>query len=57
LQLHHLPWAGPGTSPLDQEVLLEKARLYWQELIRPSARDIQLPVRDYHRVKLLSLIM
>jgi hypothetical protein len=25
-----LPWAGPGTSPLDQEVLLEKARLYWQ---------------------------
>ncbi|GLH33133.1 TPA: AAA family ATPase [Pseudomonas putida] len=55
LQLHHLPWAGPGTSPLDQEVLLEKARLYWQELIRPSSREIQLPVRDYHRVKLLSL--
>ena len=55
LQLHHLPWAGPGTSPLDQEVLLEKARLYWQELIRPSTREIQLPVRDYHRVKLLSL--
>ena len=55
VQLHHLPWAGPGTTPLDQEVLLEKARLYWQELIRPSAREIQLPVRDYHRVKLLSL--
>jgi hypothetical protein len=55
LQLHHLPWAGPGTSPLDQEVLLEKARLYWQELILPSSREIQLPVRDYHRVKLLSL--
>ncbi|MDZ3991760.1 AAA family ATPase [Pseudomonas sp. Teo4] len=55
LQLHHLPWAGPGITPLDQEVLLEKARLYWQELIRPSAREIQLPVRDYHRVKLLSL--
>ncbi|MCT8163389.1 MULTISPECIES: AAA family ATPase [unclassified Pseudomonas] len=55
VQLHHLPWAGLGTTPLDQEVLLEKARLYWQELIRPSAREIQLPVRDYHRVKLLSL--
>ena len=55
LQLHHLPSAGPGTTPLDQQVLLEKARLYWQELIRPSAREIQLPVRDYHRVKLLSL--
>ncbi|WP_236185347.1 AAA family ATPase [Pseudomonas juntendi] len=55
VQLHHVPWAGPGTSPLDQEVLLEKARLYWQELIRPSAREIQLPVRDYHRVKLLAL--
>ncbi|MBK5006460.1 AAA family ATPase [Pseudomonas sp. S32] len=55
LQLQHLPWAGAGTTPLDQEVLLEKARLYWQELIRPSARDIQLPLRDYHRIKLLSL--
>ncbi|WP_313299211.1 AAA family ATPase [Pseudomonas sp.] len=55
VQLHHLPWAGPGSTPLDQQVLLEKARLYWQELIRPSAREIQLPVRDYHRVKLLSL--
>ncbi|WDY60222.1 AAA family ATPase [Pseudomonas sp. PSKL.D1] len=55
MQLHHLPWPGPGITPLDQEVLLEKARLYWQELIRPSAREIQLPVRDYHRVKLLSL--
>ncbi|MPS98955.1 MAG: hypothetical protein E2581_10705 [Pseudomonas sp.] len=55
LQLHHLPWAGPGITPLDQEVLLDKARLYWQELVRPSAREIQLPVRDYHRVKLLSL--
>ncbi|MNG81508.1 Viral (Superfamily 1) RNA helicase [compost metagenome] len=55
VQLRHLPWAGPGITPLDQEVLLEKARLYWQELIRPSAREIQLPVRDYHRVKLLSL--
>ncbi|WP_449432922.1 AAA family ATPase [Pseudomonas putida] len=55
VQLHHLPWLGPGTSPLDQQVLLEKARLYWQELIRPSAREIQLPVRDYHRVKLLAL--
>lgn len=53
--LQHLPWMGPGFSPLDQEVLLEKARLYWQQLIRPSAREIQLPVRDYHRVKLLSL--
>ncbi|MBC3493433.1 AAA family ATPase [Pseudomonas taiwanensis] len=55
LQLHHLPWAGPGITLLDQEVLLDKARLYWQELVRPSAREIQLPVRDYHRVKLLSL--
>ncbi|MDR6710980.1 hypothetical protein J2W83_000570 [Pseudomonas hunanensis] len=57
LQLQHLPWMGPGFSPLDQEVLLEKARLYWQQLIRPAAREIQLPVRDYHRVKLLSLTL
>lgn len=56
LQLRHLPWAGPGFTPLDQEVLLEMARRYWQELIRPSAREIQLPVRDYHRIKLLSLL-
>lgn len=57
IELHHLPWMGHGFSPLDQEVLLEKARLYWQQLIRPSAREIQLPVRDYHRVKLLSLTL
>ncbi|AIR90969.1 hypothetical protein [Pseudomonas cremoricolorata] len=56
LQLKHLPWAGPGFTPLDQQVLLEMAQRYWQELIRPSAREIQLPVRDYHRIKLLSLL-
>lgn len=56
VQLRHLPWAGPGFTPMDQEVLLEMARRYWQELIRPSAREVQLPVRDYHRIKLLSLL-
>ncbi|MHC6225738.1 DEAD/DEAH box helicase [Pseudomonas sp. X10] len=55
LQAHHLPRVGLAPGSLDERVLLEKARLYWQELIRPSAREIQLPVRDYHRVKLLSL--
>lgn len=53
--LHHLPSSVPGITPLDQHVLLEKARLYWQALIRPPARDVQLPLRDYHRVKLLAL--
>lgn len=56
VQLRHLPWVGPGLTPLDQEMLLEMARRYWQELIRPSAREVQLPIRDYHRIKLLSLL-
>ncbi|WP_153785276.1 AAA family ATPase [Pseudomonas sp. EMN2] len=52
---HHLPKAGPGVTAVDRAVLVEIVGRYWRELIRPSARDIQLPVRDYHRIKLLSL--
>lgn len=52
---HHLPKAGPGVTAVDRAVLVEIVGRYWRELIRPSAREIQLPVRDYHRIKLLSL--
>ncbi len=50
-----LPPVGVAISPLEREVLLELARRYWKELIRPSAPEIKLPLRDYHRIKLLSL--
>lgn len=51
----HLPKTGPGVTAMDRAVLVELVGRYWRELIRPSAREIQLPVRDYHRIKLLSL--
>ena len=52
---HHLPKTGPGVTAVDRAVLVEVIGRYWRELIRPSEREIQLPVRDYHRIKLLSL--
>lgn len=41
---------------LDKVVLLEITKQYWHELNKPSGEHIRLPIRGYHRVKLLSLI-
>lgn len=52
----HLP-AGIAQqlSELDRAVLLEAVNQYWKELLRPSEAHIRLPIRGYHRIKLMSL--
>lgn len=56
IELTHLPVAiASHLSVVDKAVLLEKVNLYWRELIRPSEAHIRLPIRGYHRIKLLSL--
>ena len=52
----HLPIAiASQLNVVDQSVLLEAVNLYWRELTRPSEAHIRLPIRGYHRIKLLSL--
>lgn len=52
----HLPIAiASQLNVVDQSVLLEAVSLYWRELTRPSEAHIRLPIRGYHRIKLLSL--
>ena len=56
LDFIHLPMAiGSQLSVVDKSALLEIVNLYWRELIRPSEPHIRLPIRGYHRIKLLSL--
>lgn len=52
----HLP-VGIASSlvALDIAVLLETIKRYWSELIQPSEPHIRLPIRGYHRIKLMSL--
>lgn len=52
----HLPTAIASTLVMvDNIVLLETVKRYWSELIQPSEPHIRLPIRGYHRVKLMSL--
>ncbi|MDY7219130.1 AAA family ATPase [Denitrificimonas sp. JX-1] len=52
----HLPAALAGQlSILEQRVLLEMVQRYWGELIQPSEPHIRLPIRGYHRIKLMAL--
>lgn len=52
----HLPIAiASSLTALDLAVLLATVQLYWSELIQPSEPFIRLPIRGYHRIKLLSL--
>ncbi|HKM38175.1 MAG TPA: hypothetical protein VJY83_11130 [Thiopseudomonas sp.] len=56
LDFIHFPIAiASHLSVVDKAVLLEAVNLYWRELIRPSEAHIRLPIRGYHRIKLLSL--
>ncbi|HKM36154.1 MAG TPA: hypothetical protein VJY83_00775 [Thiopseudomonas sp.] len=56
LDFIHFPIAiASHLSVVDKAVLLETVNLYWRELIRPSEPHIRLPIRGYHRIKLLSL--
>src|SRR5690554_4913977 len=52
----HLP-AGIASNlvPVDIAVLLETVRRYWSELVQPSEPHIRLPIRGYHRIKLMAL--
>ena len=53
----HLPAAiASNLLVLDKVVLLEIVKQYWSELNRPTGARIRLPIRGYHRIKLLSLI-
>lgn len=56
IDVMHLP-AGIAQhlSELDRAVLLEAVHQYWSELLRPSEARIRLPIRGYHRIKLMSL--
>ena len=52
----HLPVAiASHLSVVEHAVLLEKVKQYWSELIQPSEPHIRLPIRGYHRIKLMSL--
>lgn len=52
----HLPVAiGSQLSVVDRAVLLETVKRYWHEIIQPSEPHIRLPIRGYHRIKLMSL--
>ncbi len=52
----HLPAAIAGQlTTLDHAVLLETVKRYWGELIQPSEPHIRLPIRGYHRIKLMAL--
>ena len=52
----HLPIAIASTLVVvDHIVLLETVKRYWSELIQPSEPHIRLPIRGYHRIKLMSL--
>lgn len=52
----HLPIAiASQLTLLDHAVLLETIKQYWNELVQPSEPHIRLPIRGYHRIKLLSL--
>ncbi len=53
----HLPAAiASNVVALDKVVLLEIVKQYWSELCQPTDAHIRLPIRGYHRIKLLSLI-
>lgn len=56
IDVMHLP-AGIANNlvPVDIAVFLETVRRYWSELIQPSEPHIRLPIRGYHRIKLMSL--
>lgn len=51
----HFPRAGRLDDDLHQAMLIEYARLLWQEIIRPTHPELRMPVRGYHRLKQLAL--
>ena len=56
LDTMHLPVAiGSQLSVVDRAALLETVKGYWSEIIQPSEPHIRLPIRGYHRIKLMSL--
>jgi len=55
IEARHLPAIKLQLSETDVAVLMEYSKLYWNELIRPSEREIRIPIRNAHRIKFLSL--
>lgn len=55
VEAKHLPATGARLSGLDVSVLLEYVRRMWRETVSPSSPEIRLPVRQWQRIKWLSL--
>ncbi|UST77173.1 ATP-binding protein [Pseudomonas siliginis] len=51
----HLPAVGCILDDVEISVLVEYSWLIWNEMIRPSAPEIRLPIRNVHRIKYLAL--
>ncbi|MFL1486313.1 AAA family ATPase [Marinobacter sp. LN3S78] len=52
---HHLPRTADRFSEADKGILIANARRLWAEIEAPSSLEFMLPLRGYHRIKLLSL--
>ncbi|AJE21126.1 Viral (Super1) RNA helicase family protein [Azotobacter chroococcum NCIMB 8003] len=55
VEAKHLPPIRTRLAEVDVAVLVEYSRLFWKEMIKPSDREIRLPIRNAHRIKFLSL--
>lgn len=55
VEAKHLPATGAHLTVLDVSVLLEYVRRMWRETISPSSPEIRLPIRQWQRIKWLSL--
>lgn len=55
VEAKHLPATGARLSVLDVSVLLEYVRRMWRETVSPSSPEIRLPIRQWQRIKWLSL--
>lgn len=56
LTAEHIPDLDVALSQLQVAVLVEYSNQYWQQIIEPTDRALQLPIRGYHRIKHASLL-
>lgn len=52
---HHLPRTADRLTVPNKQVLVAYARRMWSEIESPSSKEFMLPLRGYHRIKMLSL--
>lgn len=51
-----VPPSAVALGPAEKSVIAAYARSMWNEIISPSHSDFRLPLRGYHRIKLMSLM-